>query len=78
MPARNKDWAFDRHQVGLTREGMPGGAERLLAELVMRGIEREHLRHAARLVAALDDELGRERSESSVSETRTLNRGRRA
>jgi hypothetical protein len=62
MPARNKDRVLDRHQVGLTRERMPGGAERLLAELMMRGLDREHLRDGALLVAALDDELNRERS----------------
>jgi hypothetical protein len=67
MPARKKEHVLDRHEVGLTRQGMPGGAERLLAELMMRGLGRESLRPAALLVAALDDELSRQRSEKAAA-----------
>jgi hypothetical protein len=67
MPPRNNDRVLDRNKVGLTREGMPGGAERLLAELVMRGLHRKHLRDAALLVAALEDDLSRQQSERAAA-----------
>ena len=42
--------------MGLSKEIGPGG-ERLLAELVKRGLGQEHLRAAAALVLALDIDL---------------------
>ena len=41
-------------EAGLTKE-IPAGAERLLAALVLHGLDREFLRPAAALVLALDE-----------------------
>jgi hypothetical protein len=44
-----------RAEAGVSKETRPG-AERLLADLVARGLDRDHLRVAAALVLELDAE----------------------
>jgi hypothetical protein len=45
-------------EAGLTTEGIPPGAERLLAELLKRGLPEGDLRVAASLCLALDERAG--------------------
>jgi hypothetical protein len=45
---------MDRDQVGITREAIPPGAERLFAALVRRGLRRENWIAAAQLCAELE------------------------
>jgi hypothetical protein len=46
---------MSREEAGLVRDGIPPGAERLLAALVRRGLDKAHLVAAARLAIALDE-----------------------
>ena len=46
-----------KQEAGLTKE-MPPGPERLLSEMVKRGLERDHLVAAAALVFAFDERRG--------------------
>jgi len=41
--------------LGLAKEGLGRGAERLLVELLKRGLDREHLEMAAALALALEE-----------------------
>jgi hypothetical protein len=47
--------AMNRDQAGLNKDGTTPGAERLLAELVKRGLRPPHLKAAAALALALDE-----------------------
>jgi hypothetical protein len=44
-----------KERAGLAKEGLGSGAEKLLAELVKRGLAEQDLRAAARLCLALDE-----------------------
>jgi hypothetical protein len=46
---------MSRGEAGITREGVPPGAERLLVALVRRGLRKEYLVAAAQLAIALDE-----------------------
>jgi hypothetical protein len=46
---------MSREEVGLARDGIPPGAERLLAALLRRGLDKAHLFAAAQLAIALDE-----------------------
>ena len=47
---------MNKTEAGLAKEGVGRGAERLLSEMVKRGLPEEAYRAAARLCLALDDE----------------------
>jgi hypothetical protein len=66
MP-RGTDRRLDRNEAGLTREGLSPGAEKLLAELAMRGLKREAVRDAALLAVALDENPTSPRSEEAAA-----------
>jgi hypothetical protein len=67
MPPPNKDRRLDRSDAGLTREAIPPGAERLLAELAMRGLKREAVRDAAMLAVALDENATQQQPERAAA-----------
>jgi hypothetical protein len=50
---------MSKTEAGLAKEGVGRGAEKLLAELVKRGLAEADLRAAARLCLALDEEPAR-------------------
>jgi hypothetical protein len=57
--APNGGGTLTKAEAGLAK-GIPGhGAERLLAQLVKCGLDREHFRTAAALVLALEEEATR-------------------
>jgi hypothetical protein len=64
MPKRIPERVLSRSEAGLTREAIPPGAARLVAELALRGLNREALREAALLAVALDENA----TSSSASE----------
>jgi hypothetical protein len=53
------DTRLSNAEAGLTGDGIPPGAERLLAELVKRGLSEGDLRVAASLCLVLDERAGR-------------------
>jgi endonuclease V-like protein UPF0215 family len=67
MPKRIPERVADRNGAGLTREAIPAGAERLLAELALRGLQPEALREAALLAVALDDDATQQRPERAAA-----------
>jgi hypothetical protein len=46
---------LNKVEAGLAKEGVGRGAERLLSEMVKRGLAEEHLHAAAALALALDE-----------------------
>jgi hypothetical protein len=58
VPNGNGHRPMTKGEAGLAKEIGPG-PERLLAELTKRGLRRDHLRVAAALVLALEDEATR-------------------
>jgi hypothetical protein len=46
---------MNKTEAGLAKEGIGRGAERLLAEMIKRGLGREHLHAAAALALLLDE-----------------------
>jgi hypothetical protein len=47
---------MNKTEAGLAKEGVGRGAERLLGEMVKRGLGEEHLHRAASLCLLLDEE----------------------